>query len=87
MTTSLLPPFPIIYLVLQKSLIALLVAFTPQGSILRPIIFPLLVLYNYHLLPTYVSYIPRSPWINIVSGEILTELLDYLEKLLLSQWS
>ena len=87
MIASLLPPFPVIYLVFQKSLIALLVAFNPQGSILRAIIFPLLALYNYYLLPTYISYIPRSPWIGFVSGEILGELLDYLEKLLLSQWS
>ena len=87
MIASLLPPFPVIFLVFQKSLIALLVAFSPQGSILRPVIFPFLVLYNYYLLPTYVSYIPRPPWIAFVSGEILCELLDYLEKLLLSQWS
>ena len=84
---SLSPPFPVIYLIFQKSLIALLVAFSPQGSILRPMILPLLVLYNYFLLPTYVSYIPRSPWIAFVSGEILSELLDYVEKLLLSQWN
>lgn len=87
MIATLLPPFPVIYLVFQKFLITLLVAFSPQGSILRPIIFPFLVLNNYYLLPIYVSYIPRSPWIAFISGEILGELLDYLEKLLLSQWS
>ena len=87
MIASLLPPFPVIYIVFQKSLIALLVAFSPPGSILRPLIFPFLVLCNYHLLPKYVSYIPRPPWIAFVSGEILFELLDYLEKLLLNQWS
>lgn len=84
---SLAPPFPIIYLVIQKSLISLLVTFNPRGSILRPMILPFLVLYNYYLLPTYVSYIPRPPWIAFVSGEILGGLLDYVEKLLLSQWN
>ena len=87
MIASLLPLFPVIYIVFQKSLIALLAAFSPRGSILRPVIFPFLVLYNCYLLPTYVSYIPRPPWIALVSAEILCELLDYLEKLLLSQWS
>ena len=87
MIASLLLPFPVIYIVFQKSLIALLAAFSPRGSILRPVIFPFLVLYNYYLFPTYVSYISRPPWIAFVAEEITSALLDYLEKLLLSQWS
>ena len=87
MIASVLPPLPIIYLIFQKSLIALLVSFSPQGSILRSMIFPFLVLYNYHLLSKYVSYIPRPAWIAFVCEEITSALSDYLEKLLLSQWS
>ncbi|KAF4634714.1 hypothetical protein G7Y89_g3384 [Cudoniella acicularis] len=78
---------PLIYLVIQKSLIIFLLAFTTPGSILRPALFPAVLMGNYYLLPTYTLRIPRLAWIGFVSGEILTGPLDYLEKLLISQWS
>ena len=78
---------PLIYLVLQKSTIIVLLAFTSPKSLIRPSLFPILVVCNYHLLYSYTQFIPRSTWIGFISGEILTGILSYLEKLLLSKWS
>ncbi len=78
---------PLIYIAIQKSLIALLLAFSSPTSSLRFLLFPILVICNIYLLPRCVSYIPRSPWIGFVSGDALSGLLDYIEKLLLSRWS
>lgn len=84
------PPFllhPFTFLVVQKSIIIVLLAFSPSGSIFRPLLFPILLTCNYYLLPSYTLYITRSAWIGFLSGEVLTGPLDYLEKVLLSRWS
>lgn len=81
------PLHPLTYLAVQKSTIILLLAFTSPDSILRPLLFPVLVFCNYCLLPLYNLHIPRSAWVAYISGEVLIGLLDYVEKLLLSQWS
>ena len=78
---------PLAFLAIQKSTIIALLAFTPSGSILRPSLFPVLLICNYKLLHSYTLYIPRSAWIGFVSGEILAGPLDYMEKLLLSRWN
>ena len=87
MATTQLSFSPLIYLPFQLSLIALLIAFSSPSSFLRPCLLPILVICNYTLLSTYSSYITRTPWIGFVSGATLGQLLDYIEKLLLSQWS
>lgn len=87
MTTTQFPFSPLIYLPIQLSLIASLIAFSSPTSFLRPLLLPILVICNYYLLSTYSFYIPRSPWIGFVSGVTLGQILDYIEKLLLSQWS
>ena len=87
MATTQLPVSPLIYLPIQLSLIASLAAFSSPTSFLRPALLPILVICNYMLLSTYSSYITRKPWIAFVSGATLSQLLDYVEKLLLSQWS
>lgn len=78
---------PLLYLVLQKFLTASLLAFTSPDSIFRPAFFPVVLIGNYYLFSTYDLYIPRSAWVAFVSGEILTGILDYLEKILISQWN
>ena len=87
MATIQFPISPLIYLPIQLSLIASLVAFSSPTSYLRPALLPILVICNYFLLSTYSSYITRTPWIAYVSGVTLSQLLEYVEKLLLSQWS
>ena len=83
----LFPLHPLAYLAIQKSTIILLLAFTSPDSLLRYALLPVLVVCNYCLIPSYTFYIPRSPWIPFIAGEVLMSLLDYIEKLLLSQWS
>lgn len=78
---------PFTFLVVQKSIIIVLLAFTPSESISRPLLFPILLTCNYYLLPSYTLHITRPAWIGFLSGEILTGPLDYLEKALLSRWS
>ena len=82
-----LPISPLLYFPIQLSLIASLIAFTPPTSYLRPFLLPIPVICNYLLLSTYSSYIPRAPWIGFVAGWTIFQLVDYVEKLLLSQWS
>ena len=83
----LFPLHPLAYLAIQKSTVILLLAFTPPDSLLRYALFPVLVVCNYCLTPSYTLYIPRSPWIAFIAAEVLMTLLGYIEKLLLSQWS
>ena len=87
MATTQLPVSPFIYLPIQLSLIASLIAFSSPASFLRPCLLPIIVICNYALLSTYSSYITRTPWIAFVSGASLGQLLDYVEKLLLCRWS
>ena len=87
MAVAQFPIHPLTYLAIQKSTIILLLAFTPPNSILRPLLFPVFVVCNYCLLPLYNLYILRSAWVAFFSGEVLIGLFDYVEKLLLSQWS
>lgn len=78
---------PLFYLVIQKSFIILLLAFSDSGSSVRAALFPVILLCNYSLLHTYTQYITRSAWVGFIAGDVLTGPLDYLEKLLISQWS
>ena len=78
---------PLFYLAFQKAILILLLGFTSSDSILRPASLPLLVFYNYYLISSYTLYIPRSPWIDVIAGEVQCGLLDHIEKLLLSRWS
>ena len=54
---------------------------------IRAAFFPLLLIGNYYLTPLYTSYIPRSAWVGFLAVMVLTGPLDYLLKVLLSQWS
>ena len=87
MPTTTLLFSPLAYLPIQLSLIASLIAFSPPNSFLRPLLLPILVIYNCYLLPRYSYYIPRHSWTGFISGAALGQLLDYIEKLLLTQWS
>ena len=78
---------PLAYLAAQKLIIILFLAFTPPTSMIRAAFFPLLIIGNYYLVPSYTLYISRSAWIGFLAAVVLTGPLDYLEKLLLSQWS
>ena len=87
MATIQFPFSPLVYLSAQISLTAFLVAFTSPNSFLRPLFLPILFICNYALIPTYLSYISRPPWASFISGAILGGLLEYIEKVNLSQWS
>lgn len=78
---------PFSYIVLQKSTLALLLAFTSPKSSLQFAIFPVFVICNLYLLPVYTSYVTQSTFVALVSGEALNGLPDYAEKLSLSEWS
>lgn len=81
------PPHPLIYLAVQNSTIILPLAFTPLIPILRPWLFPVCVACDYCLLPSHNLYIPRSAWVAYFSGDVLIGPLDYIDRLLLIQWS
>ena len=83
MATTQLLLTPIIYIPIQASLTASLIALTSPTSFLWPLLLPILAICNYCLLSTYSYYIPRPSWIGFVSGATLGGLLDYVEKLLL----
>ena len=87
MATLQFPISSLVYLPAQYSLTAFLVAFTSPDSFLRPLFLPILFVCNYALIPTYLSYISRPPWVSFVSGTTLGGLLEYIEKVNLSQWS
>lgn len=72
---------------IQKIVIILLLAFTPPTSLLRFAPLPVLLTMSLFMLPYYTVHIKESPDILWASGEILMGHLEYLEKLLLSQWS
>jgi len=78
---------PFVGALLQKSLIAVLVGFTPAGSALRIGLFPIAIYCNYYLLPFYAAYITPTVGRTFAAGYSLCALLEYLEKVLLSQWS
>lgn len=78
---------PLAFLLLQKSVVAILVGFTSANSILRLGIFPLFILCSYYFLPLFASCITVTAWLTFVVGSSIMALLEYQEKLLLSQWS
>ena len=78
-------PFSLI--IVQRLAIALLVAFTSDACPLRPLIFPILIVWNFHLLPRYRDSLPRLPWVAFVTGETLGGILYYAEKVLIRRWS
>ena len=43
--------------------------------------------WNFYLIPLYTFCVSRSAWIGFLAAIVLTGPLDYLEKLMLSQWS
>ena len=71
----------------QRLTIALLVAFTRPSSSWRLLIFPVLIIWNIHLLPQYHNHITRSVVVAFASGEALGGILHYAEKILLKGWS
>ena len=79
--------YPLTFYFAQQSIIIVLTAFTSPTSLLRLALFPLVLLWNYCLLPSYTLHYERVPWISVLAIEILIGPLQYLEKLLLSQWS
>lgn len=78
-------PFSLI--ISQRLTIAFIAAFIPKSSPLRPLIFPIFIAWNIHLLPRYYETIPRAPWIALVSSDALGGLLHYMEKVLIKRWS
>ena len=54
---------------------------------IRAAFFPLSLIGIYYLTLLYTSYIPRSAWIGFLAAMVLTGPLDYLLKVMLSQWS
>ncbi|KAM0794047.1 hypothetical protein BDR22DRAFT_49050 [Usnea florida] len=78
---------PLIFFFIQQGIIIILIASTSPTSLLRPALFPVVLLWNYYLLPFYTLHYQRLPWISILAFHILSGPLQYLEKLLLSQWS
>ena len=67
---------PLAYLITQKFIIILCLAFTAPASMTRAAFLPHLVTANYCLIPSYKLYISRSAWIRFLAAIVLTGLLD-----------
>lgn len=78
---------PLTFYAVQKLAIILLVGFTPSRSLLRYAPLPVLLGIGFSILPCYGLHIGSSPNILWAAGEVLMGNLEYIEKLLLSQWS
>ena len=78
---------PIVLYTIQKLVIILLLAFTPPNSLLRFAPFPILLSISFFILPYYNLHFTRYADMMWAAGEILMGHLEYLEKLLLSQWN
>lgn len=78
---------PLALYFVQKTTIILLLAFTSPSSLLRHAPFPVLLSVSFALLPHYSLHVKEPENILAVAGEVLMGHMEYLEKLLLSQWS
>ena len=78
---------PLILATFQRLSISLLIGFTKPTSILRPILFLIILAWNLHVLPYYSDFIPRTAWVAYVAGETLTGCMRYAEQVLVQRWS
>lgn len=78
---------PLLFYVVQKGVLAALLGFTSATSPLRYGVMPILLLANYAILPAFPLHVARGAWRGLLAAETLNGPLDYIEKLLLSQWT
>ncbi|KAG6999610.1 hypothetical protein G7Y79_00033g067980 [Physcia stellaris] len=78
---------PFTLIIFQRFAIALLAGFIHSNSLLRPLIFLILVSWNLQLLPIYQNYFSKKILIVFIAGEAICTLLHYIEKILLNRWS
>ncbi len=78
---------PLTFFFIQQGIIIILATCTSPTSLLRPTLFPFVLLWNYYIIHSYPLYYDRRPWVMILAFHTLIGPLQYLEKLLLSQWS
>ena len=78
---------PFTLIIFQRFAIALLAGFIHSNSLLRPLIFVILVSWNLQLLPIYQNYFSKKILIVFIAGEAIFTLLHYIEKILLNRWS
>ena len=78
---------PVQLLLLQFSLTAFVVGFTPSSSGIRVSCLPIVILCTWQCVTTSKCHMQRSSWAALVGGYSITYLLQYISIALLSKWS
>jgi hypothetical protein len=86
-TTMILFLHPVTYFLVQKALTICLVAFARPYHPMRLAVLSFSLVYIYLLLPTYLDKLHYRILVSIVSGTTFSDVLSYLDLIILSQWS
>lgn len=78
---------PLFLVFIQTLITAAITGFTPAHSAIRWGAFPLIVLCVGQIISTSIDYLIRSPWAGLVGGHSVTLLFQYIDLVLLRQWS
>lgn len=84
---QLLISHPLTLDLLQITTVAFVVAYTSATSIVRPAIFPVILVIPWYSIPTCSYRVYHSMWAGIIGSHSSTYLLQYIEIALLSKWS
>lgn len=79
--------YPVLLLVIEVVIIALITGFSSPSSKLRIAALPLLALCVWLAVLACMNYMQRSPWGAFVGGYSITFLFQYISTALLSRWS
>lgn len=78
---------PIFFVVIQTLVTAAIIGFTPARSALRWGAFPLLALCVWQCIYRSIHYLVRSPWASLVGGHSVTLLFQYIDLVLVKEWT
>ena len=78
---------PIAAYVVQNLLTITIIAFTPPYHPLRIAVVPVTLVYIYLTLPTYLAKLHYRVLASIVSGTTFSNVLTYIDRVVLAQWS
>ncbi|MCJ1239557.1 hypothetical protein MMC14_007555 [Varicellaria rhodocarpa] len=72
---------------LQSSIVLLVLAFSPPNSLIRPALFPLLIVLTLYILPLNRHYLPTKLQSSLFTHHTVGIFLQYLDCALISRWS
>ena len=78
--------YPVLFYILEQSVIVLTISFTSASSLLRPALLPILIFTAYPIILYCPTVFYRSAWAGLVGGSIITSVLHYVEIALISKW-